>query len=340
MRRLGLALLLCAVAPLPSCGGDSAAKPAAPTGVEAGTVLELEGAVTATRAGTTRPLAVGARVHDDDVIATGSGRVAIKLDRNQVVWRLGPELSQQVARSAAWTAPAAGGQVAATDEHSAAAGRHAEREAADTAASAAPAVAPPAMAPAPLPDQRELAKGVAPGRSGGGSRSADLEAMAEPAPPAPPPPPDRRPEAFTDLAVEDRVTGGGPGDDGKTGTPPPTVEPTDPVVGTTVTAPAAARAAVRALVIRKVWAGGLVSDDAVRAQVMAALDPLSACAIDLPAETLYVWRFRVDVNGRVDVNVIKGAAPALVTCFGNVAATWQFPAAKEAWTANVAFSAP
>ncbi len=54
-------------------------------------VAPIEGDVTASRAGQARPLAVGQRVHDDDVVATGGGRVAIQLDKNHVVWRLGPQ---------------------------------------------------------------------------------------------------------------------------------------------------------------------------------------------------------------------------------------------------------
>ena len=138
-----------------ACGGKSGDRaPVAVTGAEVGTVVEVDGEVTASRAGHARPLTVGQRIHDDDVIATGGGRVAIQLDKNRVVWRLGPRLTQQVAQSSAWTAPMARTDVAITDEHSAAAGRHAEREAADTAASAVEAkteaVAVPAAA-APTP---------------------------------------------------------------------------------------------------------------------------------------------------------------------------------------------
>lgn len=183
------------------CGGgkrDSAAA-VATTGALVGSVLELDGEVTATRGGATRPLAVGARVHDDDVIATGTGRVAIQLDRNQVVWRLGPRLSQQVAQSSAWSAPTAtANTVATTDEHSAAAGRHAEREAADTAASAvdtntrapgaaqaAAATAAPAAAAPIAPPTREERPADAPKAM---SKGSPVAAMAEPVPPPPPPP--------------------------------------------------------------------------------------------------------------------------------------------------------
>ena len=78
---LGLGLVAAA-----ACGGKSADKAAvAVTGAEVGTVVEVEGDVTASRAGQARPLAVGQRVHDDDVVATGGGRVAIQLDKNHVV---------------------------------------------------------------------------------------------------------------------------------------------------------------------------------------------------------------------------------------------------------------
>lgn len=151
-------------------------------------MVELDGAVTATRSGAARPLTVGARIHDDDVISTGAGRVAIQLDRNQVVWRLGPNLSQTVAQSAAWTAPKADTQVATTGEHSAAAGRHAEREAADTAISAAPAAPPPAATELAATEPVATARSATP-RSAP-SRGAPTAAPDEGAGAAVPDPPD------------------------------------------------------------------------------------------------------------------------------------------------------
>jgi hypothetical protein len=129
--------------------------------------------VTATRDGTLRALAVDDTVAGDDVIETGAdGYVAIRLHHNLVPWSLGPGKKEQVAASLAWKAPRATQTAAGpTGERSGAAGRHAEREAADTAANsvAAPesampsaAAAPAAPAPPPPPaDERAVNEKVA-----------------------------------------------------------------------------------------------------------------------------------------------------------------------------------
>jgi hypothetical protein len=121
-------------------------------GAEAGRVVEVSGAVTATRSGQARRLAVGDAVSGDDVVSTGAdGRIVIELRHNQVRWSLGPGREKKVADSAAWTAAKGTGGAAVTDERSGAAGRHAEREAADTAATAPAAQAAPAPAAQPAP---------------------------------------------------------------------------------------------------------------------------------------------------------------------------------------------
>ena len=135
------------------CSSKGSGAPKVEPGKPAGDVREVTGAVTATRSGEKRVLAVGDEVSGDDVIETGpDGSIVIELRHNEVEWSLGPGQKKQVAESAAWKAPKGG--KGSTDERSTAAGRHAEREAAETAETAvatadeAPA-APGAAAPAP-----------------------------------------------------------------------------------------------------------------------------------------------------------------------------------------------
>ncbi|HTJ41250.1 MAG TPA: AgmX/PglI C-terminal domain-containing protein [Kofleriaceae bacterium] len=177
---IGLVLLFLACGK-GSSGGGVAVVPGAP----AGDVTEIAGDVHATRDGKTRALAKGDVVSGDDVVATGAdGRVTIVLRHNQVPWSLGPNKEKKVADSAAWAAAKGASGENVSDDHSTAAGRHAERSATDTTATAesapaaaAPAptaMAPPPVAAAPAPTMPEPAPAPAP---------------APPEAPAPPPPP-------------------------------------------------------------------------------------------------------------------------------------------------------
>ncbi|MBL8626671.1 MAG: hypothetical protein JNK64_35610 [Myxococcales bacterium] len=369
---LGLGLVAAA-----ACGGKSADKAAvAVTGAEVGTVVEVEGDVTASRAGQARPLAVGQRVHDDDVVATGGGRVAIQLDKNHVVWRLGPRLTQQVAQSSAWSAPMAQADVVATtDEHSAAAGRHAEREAADTAASAvegknakmmapaAPAAAAPVEAPKPGAAMPEPTREAA----------AATATMAPPSPPPPPPPPPPTPDPLVDLAptgagiATGGESGGGGGGGGGAGSGALGVD-VPGARGATVTsddtaddearpdrrAPTnddgdapdpnfAPRAPMRPppvrLTIGTISTRGPIASAAVRDQVAASRDALAACGDGALRGTSFTWTFRISAAGKVSGTAVKGGAPALVRCVETVAAGWTFAKAKKLSTAKVALTA-
>ncbi len=140
MERVWIAIVIgvaaVAIAPVSACkGGGGGVEVVA--GAPAGDVTEVAGDVKATRDGKTRALAKGDVVAGDDVIATGAdGRVTIVLRHNGVPWSLGPNLSKKVSDSAAWTAAKGAAPEAVTDDHSAAAGRHAERSATDTTTSA------------------------------------------------------------------------------------------------------------------------------------------------------------------------------------------------------------
>ena len=133
-----------------ACSSAHAHAPAVDPGAPAGDVTEISGDVHATCDGKTRALAKGDTVAGDDTITTGTdGRVTIVLRRNHVPWSLGPGLSKKVSESAAWSAAAPAAGEVATDDHSAAAGRHAERSATDTGASAP--VAPTTTTTTPPP---------------------------------------------------------------------------------------------------------------------------------------------------------------------------------------------
>jgi hypothetical protein len=146
-----------------------------------------------------QPLANGATVEGEDVIETGAdGNVVIELSHNLARWELGANQTSKVRESSAWSLAKKTGSVAAVEQNSAAAGRPAERSAAETsvsapreetrAAEAAPAQAapPPAAAatpappppPPPKPPRAQQAKGAPPDDtmdmpSGGGGGATD-----------------------------------------------------------------------------------------------------------------------------------------------------------------------
>jgi len=120
-----------------ACGRNDAT-PAAQPGAVAGKVLEVSGVVSV--AG--KPLAVGDAVKADDAVETGAdGNVVIELAHNQARWELGPNHKVKPSESLAWTAAKKTGSAAQVDQATSAAGRPAERSAADTEATTRAAVA-------------------------------------------------------------------------------------------------------------------------------------------------------------------------------------------------------
>ncbi|MEP6860882.1 MAG: hypothetical protein ABJE66_09695 [Deltaproteobacteria bacterium] len=168
------AVIACGVAP--ACSNKSDA-PAAQPGALAGKVLEVAGSV---KVGANQ-LAVGDRVNTDDVIETGAdGNVVIELAHNLARWELGPGHKVRPTESLAWTQERHG-SAAQVDQDTSAAGRPAERSAADTSTSAktgAPPPAPPAeSAAAPAP------AAAAPPRSRAAVAAPEIEPAANaPAP--------------------------------------------------------------------------------------------------------------------------------------------------------------
>ncbi len=131
-----------------ACGNDS--KPAVPADDEpAGEVLQIEGKVTAEGNGdgdeAIRALAVGDKVYARDTIVTGDGAsVTIRLFHNNAEWTLGADKRRELRQSAAWKAPKQENEdllSSGEGSQTAAAGRHAEKEAAGTRATAAVEVA-------------------------------------------------------------------------------------------------------------------------------------------------------------------------------------------------------
>jgi hypothetical protein len=142
----------------------------------AGKVVELTGTVRASRAAAApRALTVGDQVFADDIVDTGGdGSVTIELFHNRARWAMEPQQKKRVDESAAWrlakqdaTGPA--------DHSTSAAGRNAERAAAETRAtsgagsaanSAAPPPEPQAVAPIESPPVKpEAPKGTKDGKT-------------------------------------------------------------------------------------------------------------------------------------------------------------------------------
>ena len=203
------AVLACAA--VSACGTKDSA-PAAQPGAVAGKVLEVAGSV---KVGA-KQLAVGDPVKTDDLIETGAdGNVAIELAHNGARWELGPNQKVRPTESIAWKQERHG-SAAQVDQDTSAAGRPAERSAADTATTAAKesAPAPSAAAPPTAPP----AAAAAPQRA----------AVAMPEPAAEPPPPPPKTKATADVASGDAApqaersraaiggasTGGAPGGGG------------------------------------------------------------------------------------------------------------------------------
>lgn len=125
----------------------------------AGEVVAVTGKAEATLGGDTRVLAVGDAVYAGDRVRTGpDGELRVVLAHNGAVLNLGADKQVVLREHVAWRAEkaTAGALESPGRDETAAAGRHAERSAADTAATARGGEAPDrAVAPDPDPE-REL----------------------------------------------------------------------------------------------------------------------------------------------------------------------------------------
>jgi hypothetical protein len=210
------------VGTLAGCSSKSDAPKVEP-GAAAGKVLEVTGKVSV--AG--RALGVGDTVKTDDTIETGAdGSVVIEIAHNNARWELGPNRKVKPTESQAWTADRAAGPAKPVEQVTSAAGRPAERSAADTAESARsdraaeeqPAaassrgMAPPAptAAPAPPPPPGPsggAAPGGGPGPATGGTIGGAAHAEVAPEP-QPEPAKPKKPEAKSSVAASSSTRGG------------------------------------------------------------------------------------------------------------------------------------
>lgn len=176
-----------------ACGKSGDGRPA-PDQV-AGEVVEVAGDVQIEQGGATTAAVVGAKVHGADTIITGAdGRVTVLLYHNRARWALDGGKRKRVDQSVAWRAPkSAGGSLLAEgagDQGTSAAGRHAEKEAADTRATArADEATPEPTMPPP-------------------AAAADMAPPAEPTGAVePPPPPPPRPAPAKRHSAKHRSSG-------------------------------------------------------------------------------------------------------------------------------------
>jgi hypothetical protein len=152
-----------ALSAVPACGKSNDV-PAVVAGATAGNVIAAEGDVTATRGSDTRKLVAGDAISGDDEIKTASGAsVRIWLSHNNATWSLEENRAGKVGESAAWRLARVDKVPEGVDEATTAAGRYAEKSAADTSATArneadtAPAAGEPTPAPGSAPPAQAAA---------------------------------------------------------------------------------------------------------------------------------------------------------------------------------------
>ena len=158
------------------CGSSSSQLQLPADDAPAGTVIELSGSAHITDADGTRLLALNDQVTGAATIETSADSwVQVRLFHNDVSWGLGPKRKRQVKSSLAWHAPKGSADAILGDkvgpDRTVAAGRQAERSAADTratamantgeAAGAPKGVLATAEQPAPAPEPESIRGGTA-----------------------------------------------------------------------------------------------------------------------------------------------------------------------------------
>ncbi len=188
-----------AVSAVAGCGKKSDDAPKVAVGTAAGKVIELSGKVSATRDGKTRDLAQGGEVFGDDQIETAAdGAVTIELFHNGAHWSVIANKKARVDASLAWSLDKQAASKT-VEQSSAAAGRNAERSAADTAATAATEES------APAPKASADTGGGGPGGPAPGAPAPAATTAAPPPPPAAEPAQQRDDEADkSDKKLDER----------------------------------------------------------------------------------------------------------------------------------------
>ncbi len=193
-----------------SCGKKTDDGPAIVAGAPVGTVVEIEGTVTANG----KPLAKGDAIAADDLVETSNvGRIAIELAHNHARWILGGNKHEKARDSKAWRLAKAEGSAAAVDQIATSAGRDGERRAADTdVTTSAPA---PASDTAPAPTRAPIAPTTPPVAAAPADRPTPPKAPAvapkpmahTPAPGGAPPPMQPAPQLQPDdgIVAQERV---------------------------------------------------------------------------------------------------------------------------------------
>jgi hypothetical protein len=307
-----------------SCKGKDS--PSSQVGVAAGTVIELGGSVMLHHGADARPLAKGDTVEGDDVIETGAdGSVQIELAHNNATWELGANKKVKVRESLAWNEAKKDKSAKAVEQDSAAAGRHAERNAADTTVSAAapaateampaPGSAPgPVAAPAPAvkqdmeakQDKKKAAPPPAPPRA---AAAPQLQPPA--AAPAPPPPP---PKTVTrSRGAADSASGGG----------------SLGLVGTGEGGGGVGDGIGMGGAGGKIG-GGTSAMSAARALINGHLGDLKKCFKDTTKVT-----FKIDAQGRVALGYSKSVDVDTQACVERVAKSIEFASSATAVTVEV-----
>jgi hypothetical protein len=323
--------------------------PKSQVGVAAGSVIEASGNVTLHRGAEARPLAKGETVEGDDVIETGAdGSVQIELAHNNAMWELGANKKVKVRESLAWNEAKKDKSAKAVEQDSAAAGRHAERNAADTTVSSAPAATPtmPESAAAPAPAAAPEAK-----------QDMDLKQEKKKAAPPPAPPraaaaPQVQPPAAAPTVQPPAAAVAPPPPPPKTAAPPPpakTAAPPPPPKTVTRSRSTDTFSGGGSLGLTGTGEGGGGAGDGIgmggaggkigggtsamsdaRAKINDHLGDLKKCFKDTTKVT-----FKIDPQGRATLAYGKSVDTATQECVERVVKTIEFASSQTAVTIEI-----
>ncbi len=249
MFRALLICLLAAAATGPTGCSKVDGPPKVAPGTAVGKVIEVQGAVTATRGGPARLLAVGDSVSPDDTVVTAAdASVRVELFHNHAKLQLTQGASTRIDGSLAWELSASEVAALPAGQVTVAAGQVGERSAAETSntmvkgSPVAPTTpttpAPPAIEPVAEPTTSAADPALTPLRVAATADRKDrkLDPVSAPkrkaSPPPPPPPPPRiQPQTPTLGSTGGGGGGGGGGTPSRTAVPPRTEQPSPPNPG-------------------------------------------------------------------------------------------------------------